>query len=181
MIDKKVASEINISIEEMEEKQMNYKDVATEVLSKVGGKANVKDVTHCVTRLRFTLADVKKVDEDALKEIDGVMGSINKGGSFQVVIGNEVGNVYNELIKLGDFSKDSSKNENSEKLSIGSRVMDVITDSFAPLIPAIAGAGMLKVLLTLVTTFNLMPQDNSTFKLLTVMADAVFYFTIKKI
>ena len=59
---------------------MNYKDVATEVLSKVGGKANVKDVTHCVTRLRFTLADVKKVDEDALKEIDGVMGSINKGG-----------------------------------------------------------------------------------------------------
>jgi len=59
--------------------------------------------------------------------------------------------------------------------------MDVITDSFAPLIPAIAGAGMLKVLLTLVTTFNLMPQDNSTFKLLTVMADAVFYFTIKKI
>lgn len=155
---------------------MKYKDVATEVLAKVGGKANVKDVTHCVTRLRFTLADIKKVDEEAIKKINGVMGSINKGGQFQVVIGNEVGNVYNELIKLCDFSKDSSKNENSEKLSIGNRVMDIITGSFAPLIPAIAGAGMLKVLLTLVTTFNLMPQDSSTFKLITVMADAVFYF-----
>jgi len=77
---------------------------------------------------------------------------------------------------LGDFSKDSSKNESSEKLSIINRAMDIITGSFAPLIPAIAGAGMLKVLLTLVTTFNLMPQDSSTFKLLTIMADAVFYF-----
>lgn len=155
---------------------MNYNNVATEILSKVGGKANVKDVTHCVTRLRFTLADIKKVDQEAIKKINGVMGSINKGGQFQVIIGNEVGNVYNELIKLGDFSKDSSKNENSEKQSIGNRIMDVITGSFAPLIPAIAGAGMLKVILTLVTTFNLMSQDSSTFKLLTVMADAVFYF-----
>ena len=155
---------------------MNYKNVATEVLAKVGGKANVKEVTHCVTRLRFNLADIKKVDEESIKKINGVMGSINKGGQFQVIIGNEVGNVYNELIKLGDFSKDSSKNENTENQSIGNRIMDVITGSFAPLIPAIAGAGMLKVILTLITTYNLIPQDSSTLKLLTVMADAVFYF-----
>ncbi|AQR96720.1 beta-glucoside-specific PTS transporter subunit IIABC [Clostridium saccharoperbutylacetonicum] len=155
---------------------MNYKNIATEVLAKVGGKANIKDVTHCVTRLRFSLVDAKIVDEVGLKKIDGVMGSINKGGQFQVIIGNEVGNVYNELIKLGDFSKASSNKETSEKQSVGNRIMDVITGSFAPLISAIAGAGMLKVLLTLVTTFNLMSQDGSTFKLLTVMADAVFYF-----
>lgn len=155
---------------------MNYKNVATEILSKIGGKANIKDVTHCVTRLRFNLVNMKKVDEEAIKKINGVMGSINKGGQFQVIIGNEVDNVYNELIKLGDFSKDTSKNENNEKQSIGNRIMDYITGSFGPLIPAIAGAGMLKVILTLVTTFELMAQDSSTFKLLSVMADSVFYF-----
>lgn len=155
---------------------MNYKNVATEILSKVGGKENIKDVTHCVTRLRFTLVDIKKVDEDAIKKINGVMGSINKGGQFQVIIGNEVSNVYKELVKLGDFSKDPSKNENSEKQSIGNRIMDYITGSIIPIIPVLAGCGMLKVILTLISTLNLMPVDSSTYKLLSIMGDSVFYF-----
>lgn len=155
---------------------MNYKNVAEEVLAKVGGESNVKDLTHCVTRLRFTLVDVKKADEESIKKINGVIGLVNKGGQFQVIIGNEVSNVYNELIKLGKFSEGSIVDENVEKESIVNRILDVITGSFGPLIPAIAGAGMLKVILTLVTMFNLMSQDSPTFKLLSIMADSVFYF-----
>ncbi|MCM8709439.1 beta-glucoside-specific PTS transporter subunit IIABC [Clostridium sp. SYSU_GA19001] len=155
---------------------MNYKNVAIEVLAKVGGELNVKDVTHCVTRLRFSLVDTKKADEEAIKKINGVMGVINKGGQFQVVIGNEVSKVYNELIKLGKFTQGTIKDENNEKQSIGNRVMDVLVGSFAPLIPAIAGAGILKVLLTVISMFHLMAQDSSTYKLLSIMADSIYYF-----
>ena len=82
----------------------NYKQTASDVLRLVGGEKNVVQVEHCSTRLRFTLADTSKADVAALKKTAGVMGVISSGPQCQVVIGNDVIEVYDELLKLGTFN-----------------------------------------------------------------------------
>ena len=79
---------------------MNYSKVASTILEKVGGKENVKKVTHCVTRLRFELVDESKADTEAIESLPEVI-SVNTGsGQYQVIIGQSVGDVYKEVIKL---------------------------------------------------------------------------------
>ena len=87
---------------------MDYNKTANAILQKVGGSQNVQNVTHCITRLRFTLVDTTKADTPAIKAIDGVVSVIEKGGQYQVVIGNEVDNVYKAVMKLVDI-KETSK------------------------------------------------------------------------
>ena len=82
---------------------MDAKKTAQQVLEQVGGAENVTFLTHCVTRLRFNLKSMDGVDEAKVKAVPGVMGVVNKGGQYQVIIGNEVAAVYDELMKLGDF------------------------------------------------------------------------------
>ena len=77
---------------------MDYKKLAGEILNYVGGEKNVAQVTHCATRLRFNLVDEKKANADALKSTKGVMGVVSSGGQFQVIIGNEVADFYNEFL-----------------------------------------------------------------------------------
>ena len=77
-----------------------YKDLATKVLSGIGGESNVKSVMHCATRLRFNLKDDTKANTSKIENIPGVISVVNKGGQYQVVIGNTVTDVYNELLKL---------------------------------------------------------------------------------
>ncbi len=155
---------------------MDHKKVAAEVLIKVGGKENIKEVTHCVTRLRFSLKDEKKVNDDEIKKIDGVMDSVNKGGQYQVIIGNEVGKVYSELIKETGNLNNNENSDKKQKETITQKILGVILGSFMPLIPVIAGAGMLKILLSIISMFNLLPESSGAYKLLLVMADSIYYF-----
>ena len=83
---------------------MNAKETASRILKEVGGEENVQYLTHCVTRLRFNLHSMENVSENRIKNIPGVVGVVNKGGQFQVIIGQEVVSVYNALLALGDFS-----------------------------------------------------------------------------
>ncbi len=155
---------------------MDHKKVASEVLLKVGGKENIKEVTHCVTRLRFSLIDEKKVDDAEIKNIDGVMDSVNRGGQYQVIIGNEVGKVYSELIKETGNLNNNENSDEKQKETISQKVLGVILGTFMPLIPVIAGAGMLKILLSIISMFNLLPQSSGAYKLLSIMADSIYYF-----
>ncbi len=84
---------------------MDYKELATNILKNVGGKENVNDVIHCVTRLRFHLKDESKANDTAIKNMDGVMDVIHAGGQYQVVIGPQVDDVYDALVKVGCFQK----------------------------------------------------------------------------
>ena len=93
---------------------MDYKNLAATILEKVGGEKNVLSVGHCATRLRFNLKDDKKADTEFLKNLKGVVGVVNKGGQYQVVIGSDVRNVYKELLNLGSFSDEN----NGEKVVI---------------------------------------------------------------
>ena len=82
----------------------NYDQLAKTIIKDVGGKDNVNSVVHCATRLRFKLKDEKKADDDVLKNTDGVVTVVKAGGQYQVVIGNEVADVYDAVLKEGDFS-----------------------------------------------------------------------------
>lgn len=155
---------------------MDYKRVAREVLKNVGGESNVAHLEHCSTRLRFTLVDSKKADIEALKAVKGVMGVIMTA-QCQVVIGNDVIEVFDELNKIATFNGDKTQtSESGEKKKIGAAILDFIVGVFQPLIPAIAGAGILKAMLSLFVLFHWMEDTSVVYKTLYYTADAALYF-----
>lgn len=155
---------------------MNAKNTAQQILDEVGGESNIKNVTHCITRLRFNLTSLENIDQEKVKNIPGVMGVVNKGGQFQVVIGPDVAKVYGELIKLGDFDNGNSENENEEKKGKLNIVLDTIAGIFSPIMPIIAGAGMIKALLSIFTLFNLIDKSGELYYFLNFIADSSYYF-----
>ena len=156
---------------------MNFERIAKEVLENVGGANNVAHVTHCVTRLRFNLKDDSKADIDKIKKIKGVMGQVNKGGQFQVIIGNDVSDVYKEPLKLGNFkSSNNQEEEKGAKKGIITSVFDTIAGIFTPIIPAIAGCGMLKAFLGLFVALGLISTETQTYYIFSFISDAAFFF-----
>lgn len=157
---------------------MNYESTAKKILQRVGGKENVISLVHCMTRLRFVLKDESIVDDEAVKKTKGVMGIMKKAGQYQIIIGNDVANVFAELNKLGNFSNEVPKQETvkAEKQNIFSRLMDTISGIMAPVIPAIIGAAMIKVLLTLLPMIGVLSMEGDTYNLLSVMGDGAFFF-----
>ena len=139
----------------MEEKSMDYKHTAAEILKYVGTEKNVAQLEHCSTRLRFTLNDQKKVDEDKLKAVPGVMGVV-RSNQFQIIIGNDVVEVYDALLKMIDFNDQTTPAAPAEKQKLGKMALDFLIGIFQPLVPAIAGAGVLKSILILLVALHVM-------------------------
>lgn len=155
---------------------MDYSVAAKKILEKVGGERNIVSVTHCMTRLRFVLKDEGIVDDSQVKSIKGVVGVMKKAGQYQIIIGNDVARCYKELQMLGRFS-DSAEGGSAAvkpKQNVLMAILDVITGCMAPIIPAIIGAGMIKVLNILLGFVA--PADSQTMQLMTVMGDCAFYF-----
>lgn len=156
---------------------MNYVELAEKILEKVGGAENINDVVHCMTRLRFDLKDFDLLDDEGIKKTRGVVGTVKKSGQYQIIIGNEVAYVYKELCKLGNFKVKSDKKIKPKKNEgIIATLMDVISSIMAPVIPAIIGAAMLKVLLTILTMANLIDTAGNTYAILNVIGDGAFFF-----
>ena len=157
---------------------MNYENTAKKILQRVGGKDIVISLVHCMTRLIFVLKDESIVDDEAVKKTKGVMGVMKKAGQYQIIIGNDVANVFAELNKLGNFSNEAPKKEaiKTEKQNLFSRLMDTISGIMAPVIPAIIGAAMIKVLLTLLPMIGVLSTEGDTYNLLSVMGDGAFFF-----
>ena len=154
----------------------DYAGIAKSVLKLVGGEKNVTHLEHCSTRLRFSVADPVKVDKDGLKGTSGVMGVIFNGNQCQVVIGNDVIEVYDEIMKLGSFTGTDAAPVSAEKRSVGAVVLDFMVGVFQPLVPAIAGAGILKAMLSLLTLIGLMESSSPWYTVLYNAADAALYF-----
>lgn len=155
---------------------MNYQDLAKVIIDKVGGEENVKSLTHCATRLRFNLKDDQKPDEKTLKSTPGIMGVVNKGGQYQVIIGSDVGNVYKEIISQTNIANDEAKSEGEDKRSAFAKVIDTITGIFTPILPAITAAGMLKAVLSILVVFKVLTTESQSYQIINFMADAAFYF-----
>ncbi|MGG7213073.1 beta-glucoside-specific PTS transporter subunit IIABC [Clostridium nigeriense] len=154
---------------------MDYAIVAKKILEKIGGESNVNSVQHCMTRLRFTLKDESKADDDAIKKIKGVMGVARQGGQYQVIIGNNVGSCYKELIKLGNF-QESNSSEVKEKKGIINSILDIVSGCMSATMPAIIGAGMIKVLLVILPMIGILSDTSQTYAILSALGDATFYF-----
>lgn len=154
---------------------MNYENLAKEILKNVGGEENVSNLTHCATRLRFNLKNLSKANTEVIKKIKGVMGVVDKGAQYQIIIGSDVASVYKEILKLGDFQSSASKNDSGNEKKGLANVFDIIAGIFTPILPPLTAAGMLKALLVLATTFGLMSKEGQTYYILSFMADAIFF------
>ena len=155
---------------------MDYKRIANELYNALGTDKNIISATHCMTRLRVRLNDFSLVDDEVVKNIDGVMGVMKKGGQYQIILGNDVNKYYKEFIKIGDFETDSTAEGPKEKTTIFNAIIDVITSCMSPLIPALIGGGMIKVLLIVLPMIHLLSADSQTFAVLSFFGDAPFYF-----
>lgn len=153
---------------------MDYKKTAKEIVELIGGKENVAHLEHCSTRLRFTLNDDSKVNIAGLEQTEGVIG-VRQNVQCQVIIGNDVVEVYDEVISLlGGSVATTSAPKKKQRLS--SVLLDFIISIFQPLVPAIAGGGILKSLLLLASIIGLMSDQSQTYQILNLVGGAPLYF-----
>ncbi|OCG08768.1 PTS beta-glucoside transporter subunit EIIBCA [Gilliamella sp. wkB178] len=153
---------------------MNYKNFAQEIITIVGGQNNIQSLVHCSTRLRFKLVDESKVNDDLAKNHKNILSVVKKGGQYQLVIGNDVDNVYNEIMKM--IKIDNNVKDHESKQSIINRILSTITGSIAPVIPILAGAGMGKVLLIVLNMLGWLDKSSQTYYILNFIFDTGFYF-----
>lgn len=149
------------------------KQLAQRIVELIGGKENVNDAWHCQTRLRFKLVDESKAETEKIKELAGVINVLSKGGVYQVVIGPNVADVFEELEPLLDLNQGS---EQKEKTNIGAKIIDFVSGVFQPIIPALSGAGMVKAVLALLVVFKAVNVESATYQLLNMLGDTIFYF-----
>ncbi|MEK4974363.1 beta-glucoside-specific PTS transporter subunit IIABC [Niallia sp. FSL R7-0648] len=165
----------------------DYGKLSQEIIDGVGGEQNIISLYHCVTRLRFKLKDetIAKINKEKIQKLPGVLSIVESNGQFQVVIGNEVADVYQYIMDkykiksaLGSDSDNPNEGEAEEKKSgnILIRFFNVISSIFNPIIIALAGAGMTKALLVLLSQYHILNADGSTYKILSAAGNSVFYF-----
>ncbi|HEM3181827.1 TPA: beta-glucoside-specific PTS transporter subunit IIABC [Streptococcus suis] len=153
---------------------MKYKNTALAILEAVGGEKNVLRATHCVTRLRLELKDENIVSDERVKSISGVIGIMKKNGQYQIILGNDVANYYKEFTALGKFDSDSV--QQVKKANVLEQVIEYIAGSMTPLIPAMLGGGMIKVLVIVLPMLGLLKADSQSISFLAFFGDAPYHF-----
>ena len=158
-----------------------YQPLVKEIIQGLGGADNINSAVHCATRLRFDLKNQAAANLEELKQIDGVVGVNPTPTQLQVSIGSHVGDVFEEVVRQGVSNGDSEVKElsstaSTKETSIFNRVVDTITGCMTPMIPALTAAGMIKVILSLSTTFHWMSNESSTYRVLDFIGDGAFYF-----
>jgi PTS system beta-glucosides-specific IIC component len=151
---------------------MQYQQLADEIIDGVGGKNNIHSVMHCATRLRFKLKDSRKANTAALKQNPGVIMVVESGGQYQVVIGNNVGEVY----RLLGTENGPSDGENASKENLFARFIDLVSGIFTPFIGVMIASGIIKGLLALMLVLGVMHQESGSYKVLFVASDGLFFF-----
>jgi PTS system beta-glucosides-specific IIC component len=159
---------------------MDIKDSSRSILDLVGGDANISGLTHCSTRLRFTVGDDSKVDAEALKQVPGVLGVV-KGPQTQVIVGNHVVDMHREIERMrggrgGAAAASTGPRRPLTWKRAGGTLMDFVVSVFTPIIPAIAGAGIFKALLVLAAAVGWLDNTSGDYLLLSAIPDAVFGF-----
>ncbi len=156
---------------------LDYVETSKKIIEAVGGVSNIASATNCMTRLRLVLNDESKADDKKVEKIKGVKSVIKQGGQYQIVIGNEVSNLFKEFKKQGNFGAEGGSS--APKKAEGNplqRLLGFVSGCMTPMLPAMLGCGMMKVILTLLTTFAGLSTDTSTYIILTAMGDCFFTF-----
>jgi len=158
---------------------MDYSKTAAAVLKGVGGEENVQSLVHCATRLRFVIKDDSKVNKAAVKSSPGVIATAEAGGQYQVVIGNEVPEVFAEIGKISKLTGPSANEKSAPagpKGNLLNRFIAMISAIFTPLLWALAGTGLLKAFLAATVTFGWLDNTTTTYVLLNALSDAFINF-----
>ncbi|VFS63868.1 EIIBCA-Bgl [Kluyvera cryocrescens] len=156
---------------------MGTQEAISRIIRLVGGPENINKVWHCMTRLRFDLVDDNKIAQDEIKQLPGVLGAQLQSDQFQIIIGPKV-NSWFELLEntLGSGSQTASSTPGKERKSLVSLFMDTVSGVFGPIVPAIAGAGMIKGLLAGLIALKLVSTKSDTVMIIDLIASGVFYF-----
>ena len=151
-----------------------YHELAEKIVKNVGGQENINSLTHCITRLRFKLKDESQANDDVLKNMDGVVTVMKSGGQYQVVIGNHVPAVYEEVVSIAGLS--GEREEEASSGNLFDRLIDILSGCFQPFLGALAAAGMVKGLNALLVFLKLYTATSGTYTMLNGIGDAIFYF-----
>lgn len=158
---------------------MDYNKLGKDILVQIGGKENILSISHCVTRVRFVLKDEKKANDNAIKQMQGVLDVVKQGGQYQVVIGPSVKKVYDVLIKETGLSEetldDSQANQENDK-NLLTKALGLVSSIFIPILGILSGAGMIKAMLALISVFGLLSDTDGTYIILNALSDVLFYF-----
>lgn len=166
-------------------KGKDFQDLARKIVTGVGGNDNVKNVIHCITRLRFYLKDESKAKDDEIRNLSGVIDIAKSAGQYQVIIGPDVNDVFDEVIKLLGLDGDefTSEKVDNSNLTFNQKVKNsvnsfigIITGSMAPIIGILSASGIIKGMMSLMVSFHWMSPTGNANLILTAMSDAVFYF-----
>lgn len=155
----------------------DWNAMAQGILDAVGGPENISGMTHCATRLRLNLKDDAACDDAAVKEVEGVVNTLNKAGQYQVLIGTEVPKLYEKfepLVKGSGVEISSATKDEGE--SVISQIFSAISGIFAPLLPAMAGSGILRGFVILAAQLGIIAEGTGTYTILYTLAMSVFYF-----
>lgn len=155
---------------------MNHRELSKEIIQLTGGQENITQAWHCITRLRFNVREQNKVQLEQIKALDGVLGAQFQNDQFQVVIGNQVAAVYEQIedqMKQSGISKPETDAPRSKGFNA---VLDTISGIFTPILPAIVGTGMLKGILALLVTLGAIQENSGEYQVLSSIANAAFYF-----
>lgn len=160
----------------------NYGGMARQIIEACGGEKNIATVSHCMTRLRIVPVDRLKVDQEAVKKVPGVLSLIIKDQEHQIVIGQDVPSLYEEILKNGTFdaagevSDAAAVAEDMKKSNPLNAVMDFIGGTFSPAIPVLVAGGIIGAFLSLFTNLFGLSTDSGTYVVISAINGAAFYF-----
>lgn len=157
---------------------MEYQSLAADIVQHVGGEKNIVALSHCATRLRFTLKDNKAVNEKALQQLDGVMGIVENKAQFQVIIGTSVHEVCEEIYKQTKIGEGNTEKQSGQKEegNLFMRLLAIIPRVFTPILPVIMANGLLKALFMVLQICGVLDTASSSYAILNFASDVGFYF-----
>lgn len=154
-----------------------YEKLAKEILENVGGKENINSLTHCITRLRFRLKDESIANDEALKNNPGVVTVMKSAGQYQVVIGNHVPAVFEDVCSIAGISNDAPAAEAEAPKGVLDTLIDIISGCFQPILGPLCAAGIIKGLnALLVFLLGAGFSTSGTYLVLNAIGDSIFYF-----
>ena len=165
--------------------EKDYGALAEQIVQLVGGKDNITQVLHCATRLRFNLRDKSLADQDALKQVKGVLGVVDANAQLQVVIGPDVDHAYDAVLALTGLAGGDAVDENLDApkqpltlKGIGSAILDGLSGTMGPVIPAIVACAFFKMVTSLLGQdfLGVIAPESDLMTLLTFVGDSAFYF-----
>ncbi|MCD7808486.1 MAG: PTS transporter subunit EIIC [Erysipelotrichaceae bacterium] len=159
--------------------KQNYEELSQNILTQVGGKENISRAYHCMTRLRLDIKDKGLVNIDELEKVSGIVGTQWNGNQLQIIIGQQVDDVYVDFCKVSGLAEETKIDENldegKKKFSIQS-LFQTMSAILLPVVPALAGGGMIKGLITILTSYCGIDEASTAIVVMTMAGDCVFYF-----